>query len=86
MAQKDEFVEALLQKQAAKGKGCLIGRFLRAEEVPTEVQEGIARALEVERITAPTIAEVLTEHGFECTDRPVWRHRAKKCSCWKGIS
>lgn len=87
MAEKEDFLETLLRRQAARNvSACTVGRFLASDDVPAHVREGVERALETPRIVAGTIGDALTEYGFECSEKPVWRHRGKKCSCFKGGS
>lgn len=31
--------------------------------------------------TSSALAEALTKNGFVISDTPIWRHRAKRCSC-----
>lgn len=83
MAHKDDFVESLLRKQAESGRGCVVGRFLASAETPEELRAGILAALKTPSIYAVTIAEVISDNGFPCSEKPVYRHRSQKCACPK---
>lgn len=55
----------------------------RIADLDKKDAEAVLGYLADERWTSGALASALSENGFTISDTPIWRHRAKRCSCAK---